>query len=440
VTTAERSTTAPAPDTVAVEDAPHLTGVRGTFRALRHRNYRLLWFGQVGHSASQWMEQVVRPVLVYELTVSPLLVSFVVFMRMIPVLLFGVIAGAVADRYDKRRILSCAQFTTMSMHFLLAFLVLSGLVEVWQVFVTAMVSGAAMAFNQPARSSLIPKLVPPADLMNAVALNTAAMNFMRIGGGALAGVLLIALSPGDVYLLNGILYLGVIATTRAMRFPPAERARPQGGLIADLGEGFAYIRSNRAVLGLVALAMGLFVFGMPYQQVFVPLIALRVFELDRSWVGWMLSCTGVGAICGSLFVASRPGYRRPALALVTNLCIFGSALVALGLSPALPLTLALLAVAGSMTVSYMAVTNALLLTITPPAFHGRVISLMSLDRGIIPLGAILAGVLADRLSTRAGLVIMGGLLLGFTALAFLLLSSTIGHLQVSGRTPARARH
>ena len=236
-----------------------------TFRALRHRNYRLMWLGQAGHSASLWMEQVVRPVLVYQLTESALMVSLVVFMRMIPVLLFGIIAGVVADRYDKRRILMTAQVITMSMHFTLAALVLSGAVEVWHVFVTAMISGSAMAFNQPARSSLVPKLVPPEDLLNAVALNTAAMNFMRIGGGAIAGVLLIALNPGGVYLLDGCLYFGVIATTLMMRFPPEERDRSQTSIAGDLAEGFAYVRSNRPVLGLVAMAMVLFVFGMPYQ-------------------------------------------------------------------------------------------------------------------------------------------------------------------------------
>ena len=409
-----------------------------TFRALRHRNYRLLWLGQTGHSASMWMEQVVRPVLVYELTHSAIMVSFVVFMRMIPVLLFGVIAGVVADRYDKRRILAAAQLVTMSMHVVLAALVLSGAVQVWQVVATALVSGAAMAFNHPARSSLIPKMVPPEDLMNAVALNTAAMNFMRIGGGALAGLLLIKLSPGGVYLLNGCLYLGVIASTEAMRFPPEERSRPRASITRDLAEGVAYIRSNRAVLGLVAMAMVLFVFGMPYQQVFVPLLALKVFGLDRSWVGWMLSCTGVGAICGSLFVASRSQYRRPSLALLVNLLVFGGALVWLGLSPWLPLTLLGLAVAASMTVSYMAVTNALLLSITPPEFHGRVMSLMSLDRGVVPLGAVLAGVLAERFSTRVGLLVMGGLLLAVSVAAFTLIGPALKHLEVTAR-PARAR-
>jgi MFS family permease len=424
---------------VAVEAVP-ATQRTGTFRALRHRNYRLLWLGQLGSAASQWMEQVVRPVLVYEMTGSALMVSFVVFMRMIPVLLFGVLAGVVADRYDKRRVLACAQIVTAAMHFLLAVLVLSGVVEVWHIFVTAMISGAAMAFNQPARQSLIPKMVPPEDLLNAVALNTMAMNFMRIGGGAIAGLLLIVLSPGGVYLLNGFLFIGVITCTELMQFPSEERGRPRSSFGADLAEGFAYIRGNRAVLGLVLMAMVLFVLGMPYQQVFVPLLALDEFELGRSWVGWMLAATGVGALCGSLYVASRTRYGRPELALVGNLLVFGTALLWLGASRWLPLTLVGLAVAGSMTVSYMAVTNALLLSITPPELHGRVMSLMSLDRGVIPLGAIVAGVLSEQFGVRVGLLVMGTLVLLVTGAAYLVLGSTLRGLGAVQPVRGRRAH
>jgi MFS family permease len=404
--------------------APAATAKRGrfsTFRALRHRDYRFLWFGQLGHSASQWMEQVIRPVLVYELTESATAVAWVVFMRMLPVLLFGVLAGAAADRFDKKRILFVTQNITASMHFLLAFLVLSGRVELWQIYATAMVSGAAFAFNQPARQTIIPRIVPPDDLLNAVALNTAAMNFMRIGGGAIAGILLIALSIGGVYLLNGVIYLGVIALTVMMHVPrDAPRVR-RSSLLGDLVEGFKYVQTNRAVGGLVLLALILYVFGMPYQQVFVPLVAFRIFELDRSWVGWMLSFTGLGAIVGSLVVASRTEYRRPGLALGINLVVFGSALLVIALSRWLPLTLLALAVAGSMTVSFMALTNTLLLSATPPALQGRVMSLMSLDRGIIPAGALLAGVLAESFGVRIGIALMAIVLLILAGLAIVLL-------------------
>jgi MFS family permease len=420
-------TTLPREDAAA--PAVPTRGRLGTFRALRLRDYRLLWFGQLGHSASQWMEQVVRPLLVLQMTDSAAAVAWVIFMRMIPVLVFGVLAGAVADRFDKKRILLVTQAITASMHFLLAFLVLSGRVELWQVYATALISGASFAFNQPARQTLIPRIVPPDYLLNAVALNTTAMNVMRILGGALAGVLLVLFGIGDIYLINGIVYLGVIVTTQMIRLPKQVPRESKVGLFGDLAEGFLYVKQNRAVGGLVLLALILFVFGMPYQQVFVPLVAVRVFDLPQAWVGWMLSCTGLGAICGSLFVASRSEYKRPGLALSINLIVFGGALLVVALSRWLPLTLLALAVAGSMTVSFMALTNALLLSATPPDLQGRVMSLMHLDRGIIPAGALLAGFLAESYGVRAGIATMAVILLIFAGLAIVLLIPRLSGIQ-----------
>ncbi len=421
-------TAAPQQETLAPVAAAGRTRF-ATFRALRYRDYRLLWGGQLLHSASQWMEQVIRPVLVYELTESATAVAWVVFMRMIPVLLFGVLAGAAADRFDKKRILLFTQATTMAMHLTLAALVLSGSVQLWQIYVTAMIAGAALAFNQPARQTMIPRLVPPDVLLNAVALNTTAMNFMRIGGGAIAGLLLITLSIGGVYLLNGIIYIGVIITTQMIRLPKDEPRTHKHSLVGDLGEGFAYVKTNRAVGGLVLLALILYVFGMPYQQVFVPLVAFRIFDLDRAWVGWMLSFTGLGAITGSLFVASRTEYRRPGLALAINLVVFGGALLVIGVSRWLPLTLIALAVAGSMTVSFMALTNTLLLSATPPELQGRVLSLLSLDRGIIPAGALLAGLLAEHLGVGAGIVVMALILLSLSGVAIVFLIPRLNRIQ-----------
>ncbi|MCG6534242.1 MAG: MFS transporter, partial [Syntrophales bacterium LBB04] len=145
----------------------------GTFRALRFSAYRYLWLGQLGHSATMWMEQVVRPLLILELTRSALQVGFVVAVRMVPQFLFGLLAGVVADRYNKRRVLMVSQMVTMLMNLILAALILLGKIEVWHVFVTAFISGGSMAFNQPARQALIPRLVPSDLILNAVALNTA---------------------------------------------------------------------------------------------------------------------------------------------------------------------------------------------------------------------------------------------------------------------------
>jgi MFS family permease len=152
-----------------------------------------MWLGQLGHSATMWMEHIVRPLLILELTGSPLQVGFVVAVRMIPQLIFGLLAGVVAGRYNKQRVLMFSQSITMIMHLILAVLILTGSIAVWHVFVTAFITGGSMSFNQPARQSMIPRLVPSDTILNAVALNTSAMNIMRVLGASLAGVLLIFL-------------------------------------------------------------------------------------------------------------------------------------------------------------------------------------------------------------------------------------------------------
>ncbi|GIW13112.1 MAG: MFS transporter [Tepidiforma sp.] len=413
---------------------PRLPGADTTFRAFRHRNFRLLWLGQTGHSATLWMDQVARAVLILDLTDSAVMLSLVIATRLAPILFFGLIAGAIADRYDKRRILVVTQCISTACHLFIGTMAVTGLVEVWHVFLTAGVAGTAMAFNQPVRQSLIPRTVPPEDLLNAVALNSTALSFMRIGGGAIAGGLLIVLSVGGVYLVTAAIYLLVILTTVLMRFDhdAASKRRARSGLFADLAEGFRYISSQPTLFVVTGLSLILFVFGFPYQQVFVPLLATRTLGLGDSGVGFLAGATGVGAFAGSLFIAWKSNIARPGLQLMINMLIFGSALVAISLQQTVWLTAALLAVAGSMTVTYMAFTNGILLSNSTPEMHGRVMSLLSLDRGLIPLGAILAGALVQALGVRPGLFTLGSAIIAMSGLVLLLFGKRLAEIRSDG--------
>ncbi len=391
-----------------------------TFRALRHRNFRFLWLGQTGHSATLWMDQVARAVLILDLTGSAMMLSLVITTRLVPILLFGILAGAVADRTDRRRLLLTTQCVTFSTYVFLGLAVTLGFIETWMVFVTAFIAGTAMAFNQPVRQSLIPMSVPKEDLLNAVALNSTALSFMRIGGGSFAGVLLIPFDTGGVYLVAAAIYTWVLFTTWMLHFPSERRrARPDRSLFADLTEGFAYVGKRVELAFVVGLAMILFVFGFPYQQVFTPLLAKEVLDMGDSGVGFLAGATGVGAFIGSLVVASRSNLSRPGLQLLINMFVFGSVLVLISMQATVWGTAILLAVAGSMTVTYMALTNGILLERSEPHMHGRVMSLLSLDRGMIPLGAIIAGGLVELLGVRPGLFVQGTLVLALSTIAAL---------------------
>ena len=404
----------------------------GTFRALGYSGFRFLWTGQLGHSAAMWMEQVVRPLLILELTGSALQVGLVISVRMIPQLVFGLLAGVIADRYNKRRVLMLSQTMTLLMHLTLGLLIVTGRIEIWQVFVTAFISGASMAFNQPARQSLVPRLVPPDMLLNALALNTAAMNIMRVFGASLAGLLLLFMDYGQIYLLNAALFAGVIWTTANIRElgdgeagkrSEQVKTKRSTSILGDFSEGFRYILTNRRVLYLVALALLLFVLGQPYQQVFIPLIALDVLSIGRSGAGLLLALTGVGALVGSLVMASAKTLSHRGPIMMGFLVVFGLSLVLLSQSTWLPLSGVALILAGAMTTTYNALNTSLLLEQSPQALHGRVMSLMSLDRGLVSVGAILSGGLAQALGAQSGLAVVAGACAILTVLVFLLVPS-----------------
>jgi len=387
-----------------------------TFSSLQYRDYRFLWLGQVGHAGSLWMEQIVRPVLILQLTDSALMLGLVVATRMLPMLLFGLIAGAIADRTDRKRILLATQSVTMSVHFLTAALVLTGVIQPWHVFATTFVSGTSMAFNQPARQSLIPLLVPKEALLNAVALNTSAINLMRILGPAIAGTLLLV-GLGPVYLLNGVVIAGVMLCTFLMRVPHEPRAsHEQVSILEDLRESFRFVGRTPAVAWIIGPALILFVFGFPYQSVFVPLFAKDVLDLGDSGVGALVAVTGAGALVGSLLLASQTSLHRRGVLLLVMLAVFSAGLIVFSRSTLLPVSIIALMAIASMSTSYIALTNGLLFELSPPAMHGRVMSLLSLDRGLVPLGATIAGALAAALGPQDGLLVMAIICLALTAL------------------------
>ncbi len=402
----------------------------GTFRSLSYPNYRYLWLGQMGNSISMWMEQVVRPLLLLHMTGSAMQLGLIIGVRTVPVFIFGLLAGVVADRYDKRRVLMISQMVTMLTHLTLGLLVVSGLVQVWHIYVTALVAGGATAFVQPTRQALVPRLVPRDDLLNGLALNSAGNNSMRVLGASVAGLLLLVTDYGEIYLLNALIYVGIIWTTIQMSVPDESSGRKEQSsrrrglavlLSGDFVEVFRHLNTNRGVLYLVGMAILLFIFGQPYQQVFVPLMALNVLGIGRSGAGWMLALTGFGALSGSLIVASRGHLAKRGLIMMGMLVVFSLALILLAQSRWLLLSAAALILAGSMNTTYMALNNSAMLEKTPPEFHGRVMSLMSLDRGLMSLGAIFGATLAEALGPQTGLTIVASLCIAFTVLTFLLI-------------------
>jgi MFS family permease len=276
-----------------------------------------------------------------------------------------------------------------------------------------------LAVYQPARQSIIAQLVPAEELLNAVALNTTAINLMRIVGPAVAGVLLFS-GVGSVYLLSGALSILVIVAISLIEIRHEPRAADvEASWLGDIREGLGFVSRNPTVLSVLGLALILFTFGLPYQSVFVPLFAKKVLDLGDSGVAALGVVTGAGALAGSLVLASQTRLPRRGLLLLAFLALFSLGLMVFSRSTLLPLSIVTLMAAASMSPSYMTLTNMLLLELSPPNMRGRVMSLMSLDRGFVPVGAATAGALAATLGPQDGLLVMAGVCLTLTVLAAL---------------------
>jgi len=368
-----------------------------TFRALKHRNFRLFFGGQLISVTGTWMQSVALSWLVYRLTGSSLLLGTVGFASQIPVFLVAPVGGAVADRYDRQRIVIGTQTASMLLAFLLAWLTLGGRVEVWHILVLATLLGVANAFDIPARQSFLVEMVGKDDLMNAIALNSSMFNGARIVGPAVAGVLVAVIGEGWCFFANGVSYIAVIVGLAMMRVSRRGRTPPRGSPLAQIVEGFRFVGRTRPIrvilllLGLVSLV------GMPYT-VLMPIFADRILHGGARGLGILMSATGVGALLAALALASRTGVRGLGRFVAYSCGGFGAALVLFAVSRSFWLSTAVLLPVGFCMMLQMASSNTLIQTMVPDALRGRVMSLYSMMfMGMAPFGAFLGGALADRL-------------------------------------------
>ena len=377
------------------------------FRALHNRDYSLLWTGQFGHSAALWVEAIARSWLIWELTGSATLLATVSLLRAVPMLFFGLVGGVLADRFDKRKILIACQTTTLVNYLIIATLIATGVVQVWHVLLSAFVMGCSMSFNQPARTSLIPSLVKEDELHSAVALNAAAMNVMRVVGPGLAGLLIAPIGVSGVYYISAGVYVLTLVTTIIMRVPAVTARAERTSLHADLGETFGYVYRTKTILALVLLALVPMLFGMPYM-VLMPVMADEVLHVGASGFGWLQSLAGVGALVVVLLIAALARIARKGLLILIGIFAFGGLIMAFSQSTWFPLSLAIVAFIGLTATAARVFINTSMLEIAPPDMRGRVMSVYTLDRGLVPLGTMVAGPLADAFGAPLALLAMGG--------------------------------
>jgi MFS family permease len=366
-------------------------------RALRHRNYRLFFSGQVVSLTGTWMTEVATSWLIYRLTGSALMLGAVTFAGQVPAFLLSPFTGVMVDRWDKRRLLMVTQSLSMVQSLALAGLTLSGRISVgWLIGLNAF-EGLVNAFDMPCRHAFVPAMVEDkADLSNAIALNSSMFNAARIVGPSVGAVVIAVAGEGVCFLMDGVSFMAVLAGLAAMRLPPLPQAPPAvKGPLAEIREGWAYAYRSTPIRSIIMLMGVMSLFGASYG-VMIPVFAREVFHGGPRVLGFLMTSAGCGALLGAVYLASRRTVRGLGRVIPLGGATFGFAVVAFAASRSLWVASPMLVLAGAGLIVMVASSNTIIQTIVDDDKRGRVMGLFLMSYlGAAPVGSLLAGWLAD---------------------------------------------
>jgi MFS family permease len=385
------------------------TGVANTFRSLKHRNFQLFFSGQIISLTGTWMQSVAQSWLVYRLTGSVALLGLIGFANQFPVFLLTAFGGVIADKYNRQRILVATQTCSMILAFILAFLTLSGYVEVRHLFVIASISGVINAFDIPTRQSFVVEMVGKEDLLNAIALNSSMFNGARIVGPAIAGILVAAVGEAWCFFGNAVSYIAVITGLLMMRIEPKEIAQTAGSALEKIREGFAFVIETKPVRALILLLGLVSLMGMPYA-VLMPIFADQILNGGVRGLGILMGASGSGALIAALTLASRKSVKGLGLWVVVSSGLFGTFLILFSLSTSFWLSAVLLVPVGFSMMIQMSSSNTLVQAMVPDELRGRVMAVYSMMfMGMAPFGALLSGSLAEKFGAPMTVAIGGAI-------------------------------
>ncbi len=396
------------------------------FKAFQYRDFRLMWIGACTSSIGTWMQIVAQGWLIYRLSHSAFLLALDQFLGGIPIFLFSLIGGVVADRVERRKILLGSQYVQMASAGLLTVLVGTGLVHVWQILCLSFISGFAQAFGGPAYQALIPTLVDRDDMPNAIALNSIQFNVAVMIGPALAGQALAKLGETYCFGLNAISFLAPIISLSLInaRFLPAKTGE---SMFASLKQGIRFARQQNSMEALILLAFCMTALGMP-MRTFIPVFVKDIFHRGPETYGNLLALMGLGSIFGSLGIATAGNFRRKGLVALGALISLGACISVFALSTSVRLSGIILVLGGASMMAVFATVNSLVQLITTNEMRGRVMSVYNVAfRGGMPMGNLVSGWLVPIFSAPVVLGVNGFLLI-IVALYFLLLQRRLAAL------------
>ena len=396
--------------------SPSLGPIRlpSAFRSLSNRNFRYLWFGQVGAATAMHADMVARSVLVYNLTGSSAAVGGVLGARALPMLIFGIFGGVAADRFDRKKLLLIIQSWSLAMHATMAALILTDTVLLWHIYVLAFGLGCGMAMNQPVRTSIIPNMVARDQMVNALTLNSIAINGTRMVGPALIGGLIFLTDVGWAYVWAMTAFIVVLWMTAKIDMPVIEARKDRRSPAHQLVEGFKFIGSNRMVLALVLLGLAPLAIGFAHQTLLPQLV--DEFGFDEGMIGVILSVGAIGGLAGGLTIASKQSVTRKGLVMLASSVLYGLSLLGFALATELPFSPVLMLVLlvfpfiiaiGVSQTSFRAMNTTILMETAPDHMRGRVISVTLLSNALMPVAGYGAGVAADKWGVSAGYLALG---------------------------------
>jgi MFS family permease len=372
-----------------------VSGIGRTWRALRHRNFKLFVAGQSISLVGTWMTRLATSWLVYRLTHSALLLGLVGFSGQILTFVLAPFAGVWVERMDRRRLLVWTQVLAGIQSLVLAWLTLAKVITIQEIIALSALQGLINAFDMPGRQAFTVQMVEDrADLSNAIALNSSMVNVARLVGPALAGLVIGWVGEGWCFFLDGVSYIAVIVSLQMMRLRPLEVKRKAASMLEQMREGWNYVRGFRPIRTVLLLFAILSLMGWPYA-VLLPIFAGQVLHGGPHTLGWLTGASGVGALTAALRLASRKSVVGLTRSIQIAAAVFGAGLVAFGLSHRLWLSLALLLFVGYGMMTGLAASNTIIQTLVPEDKRGRVMSYYTMAFvGIAPFGSLLAGGLA----------------------------------------------
>jgi MFS family permease len=414
--------------------------IGGTFASLQYRDFTFLWLGQITHAFALWIDQLAKPLFILALGGSAIDIGMVLVARTLPAVVFGLLAGVIADNFNRRLVLLITKVIVFGLSILFTALIIVGWIELWHIYAYNILRGMTMAFDQPARRAMIPTIVPANLITNAMALSTGSMTAMRIAGAAAAGILVATSGFGVTYAVMTGIYVLAIFFTWMLRPADHERSGYQGvkSMGNDFMEGLKYAWRVPDIRGILIISLGWFTFGMAFMQVFAPLFAVDVLKVDAEGTGFldgfvrliagtggegveegaegsrlfgaMLSVAAVGSTIGALVLAKTNPTKHRGLIMLALLFAFGLLLITFSASTyaqSVPLALLVLLFLGVGQSGFFPLINAVLVEKAHETMRGRVLGVLSLDRAMTTAGGAAAGFMAAGLGPQMAQILFG---------------------------------